>query len=114
MEKQKMEMVNAEVDCDVARLNVPLRTWRARQGCAFVARLRRVPSDVGGVFVRVTNTVASTDCLAHLHADGSWIVQAPPSAFPSAGEFSYTVHAQTADGEPCAIGEGRVKVEVFE
>ena len=48
-----MDQINAEVDCDVSRLDFPLRAWKARQGHNFVALFRRVPADVTGLFVRV-------------------------------------------------------------
>lgn len=113
-----MDQINAFVDCDVARLNVPLRTWRARRGFNFVAVLRRVPADVTCVKVRVYSVEASqgveavyTDVSAIERADGSWVARCPSSAFPNAGELHYDVSGVAADDEPCAIGDGRLVVE---
>ena len=92
-----MEQINAIVDCDVARLDAPLRPWKARQGHNFVALFRRVPADV----------------TAHEHPDGGWTVRIPAACFPEAGEFRYEVHALAADDQPAAIGEGRLAVASF-
>lgn len=115
-----MDQVNATVDCDVARLNIPLRPWFARAGHGFVALLRRVPADVQGVYCRVfTNmggnggAVAFVDVAALEHADGSWQVRCPATVFPAAGEFKYEVHGVAADDQPCALGEGRLCVQAF-
>lgn len=106
-----MEQVNAVVDCDVARLNIPLRPWFARRGCGFVALLRRVPADVRGVFVRIhTGIGAHEDVNANEHADGSWVVRVPASCFAADGERVYEVRGIAADDQPCAIGEGRLNV----
>lgn len=109
-----MEQVNATVDCDVSRLDFPLRAFKARQGHGFVARLCRVPADVTGLYVRVFRENGSYfDVAAHEHLDGSWTARVPAACFPSAGEFVYEAHAVAADGQPCALGEGRLKVDPF-
>ena len=109
-----MEQINAIVDCDVARLDAPLRPWKARQGHNFVALFRRVPADVTGLFVRVFRANGSYfDVQAHEHPDGSWTVRIPASCFPSVGECRYEVHAIASDDEPAAIGEGRLAVSAF-
>ena len=109
-----MEQTNAIVDCDVARLDVPLRPWKARQGHNFVALFRRVPADVTGLFVRVFKADAAYfDITGHEHPDGGWTVRIPAACFPYAGEFRYEVHATAADDQPAAIGEGRLAVAAF-
>lgn len=109
-----MDQINAFVDCDAARLNFPLRTFRARQGHNFVARLRRVPADATGLFVRVFKAGgAYYDVTAHEHADGTWTARISAACLPAVGEFRYEVHATAADGEPCALGEGFLSVEPF-
>ena len=109
-----MEQINANVDCDVARLDAPLRPWKARQGHNFVALFRRVPADVTGLFVRVFKANgAYFDVTGHEHPDGGWTVRIPAACFPNAGEFRYEVHATAADDQPAAIGEGRLAVESF-
>ncbi len=109
-----MDQTNAIVDCDVSRLDVPLRPFRARQGHGFVAVLRRVPADVEGVFVRVFRANgAYFDVSAHEHRGGDWVVRIPAACFPSSGDFGYEVHGVAADGQPCAIGEGRLAVQSF-
>lgn len=109
-----MDQTNAIVDCDATRLNFPLRAFRARQGHNFVARFRRVPADATGLFVRVFKADgAYYDVTAHEHADGTWTARIPAACFPAAGESRYEVHATAADGEPCALGEGRLSVAPF-
>ena len=109
-----MEQINAIVDCDVARLDAPLRPCKARQGHNFVALFRRVPADVTGLYVRVFKANgAYFDVTAHEHPDGGWTVRIPAACFPEAGEFRYEVHALAADDQPAAIGEGRLAVASF-
>ena len=109
-----MDQINAEVDCDVSRLDFPLRAWKARQGHNFVALFRRVPADVTKLFVRVFKTNnAYFDVTAHEHPDGGWMARIPAACFPFEGEFKYEVHATASDDQPAAIGEGRLLVQPF-
>ena len=109
-----MEQINTIVDCDVSRLNFPLRTFFARQGHNFVALLKRVPADVTNLFVRVfRENGAYFDITAHEHPGGEWSCRIPAACFPSAGEFQYEVHATAADDQPTAIGEGSLSVSPF-
>ena len=109
-----MDQINAEVDCDVSRLDFPLRAWKARQGHNCVARVRRVPADVTKLFVRVFKTNATYfDITAHEHPDGGWTARVPAACFPFAGDFKYEVHATASDDQPAAIGEGRLLVQPF-
>ena len=81
-----MDQINAEVDCDVSRLDFPLRAWKARQGHNFVALFRRVPADVTKLFVRVfKSNNAYFDITAHEHPDGGWTVRIPAACFPFEG-----------------------------
>ena len=87
-----MEQINAEIDCDVSRLDFPLRAWKARQGHNFVARFRRVPADVTNLFARVFKANgAYFDVTGHEHPDGGWTVRVSAACFPEAGEFKYKV-----------------------
>lgn len=109
-----MEQINADIDCDVSRLDFPLRAWKARQGHNFVARFRRVPADVTKLFARVFKANgAYFDVTGHEHPDGGWTVRVSAACFPETGEFKYEVHATAADDEPAAIGEGRLMVAPF-
>lgn len=109
-----MEQINAIVDCDVSRLDFPLRAWKARQGHNFVALFRRVPADVTKLFARVFKADGSYfDVDGHEHRDGGWTVRVPSTCFPSVGESKYEVHATASDDEPAAIGEGRLVVQSF-
>lgn len=109
-----MDQMNAIIDCDVTRLNFPLRTLQARQGHNFVARFRRVPADATRLYVRLIKpNGAYYDVTAREHADGTWTVRIPAACFPAAGEFEYEVHATAADDEPAAIGSGRLFVRPF-
>ena len=109
-----MDQVNAIVDCDVSRLDCPLRPFKARQGHNFVALFRRVPADATGLFVRVfRENGAYWDVSAHEHRGGEWSVRIPAACFPLAGEFKYEVHATAGDDQPSALGEGRLKVDSF-
>ena len=109
-----MDQINAEVDCDVSRLDFPLRAWKARQGHNFVALFRRVPADVTGLFVRVfKGNGAYFDVTAHEHPDGGWTVRIPAACFPAELDGKYEVHAYAADDQPTAIGEGRLVVQPF-
>ena len=108
------EQTNAEIDCDVVRLDFPLRTWKARQGHNFVARFRRVPADVLGLFVRVfRENDAYFDVTGVESPDGGWTVRVPGVCFPAVGDFRYEVHSTASDGQPAAIGEGRIAVAPF-
>ena len=107
------EQINAVIDCDITRLNAPLRPFFARQGCNFVALFRRVPADVTGVFCRVFKASGSTDVDALPNADGSWLCRMDAACFPAVLDSKYEVHAQAVDGESVAIGEGRLVVEAF-
>jgi hypothetical protein len=109
-----MEQINALVDCDVARLNVPLRTFYARVGHNFVARFRRVPADVTRLFVRVFRANgAYFDVSANGLATGEWVARIPATCLGDVGSFKYEVHATAYDDEPCAIGVGRLVVGPF-
>lgn len=109
-----MDQVNAVIDCDVARLNISLRPWFARQGHNFVVDFRRVPADVVKLFVRVFRANgAYFDITANEHQDGRWTARVPAACFGEVGDFSYEVHATAADDQPCAIGEGRISVGPF-
>lgn len=109
-----MEQVNATVDLDVSRLDRPLRPFKARQGHGFVALFRRVPADVEKVYVRVfKENGAYFDVAAHEHRGGEWTARIAAACLPDAGDFEYEVHATAADGQPCALGAGWLKVEPF-
>ena len=109
-----MDQINAEVDCDVSRLDFPLRAWKAKQGHNFVALFRRVPADVTKLFVRVfKSNDAYFDITAHEHPDGGWTARVPAACFPYEGDFKYEVHSTASDDQPAAIGEGRLLVQPF-
>lgn len=109
-----MEQINAAVDCDITRLNAPLRPFYARVGHSFVALFRRVPADTTGVFVRVFKADGSYfDVTAHEHADGTWLARIGAACFPAVVDGKYEVHAYAADDQPTAIGEGRLVVQPF-
>lgn len=109
-----MEQINAQVDCDITRLNAPLRPFYARVGHSFVALFRRVPADTTGVFVRVFKADGSYfDVTAHEHADGTWLARIGAACFPAVVDGKYEVHAYAADDQPTAIGEGRLVVQPF-
>ena len=107
-----MDQVNAIVDCDVERLNFPLRPFFARAGHNFVARFRRVPADVTALFVRLfRENGAYFDVTAHEHPNGDWTARIPAACFPLKGDYIYEVHATASDNEPAAIGEGRLTAD---
>lgn len=109
-----MEQINAAVDCDITRLNAPLRPFYARVGHSFVALFRRVPADTTGVFVRLFRADGSYyDVTAHEHADGTWLARIGAACFPAELDGKYEVHAYAADDQPTAIGEGRLVVQPF-
>ncbi len=109
-----MEQVNADVDCDVSRLDFPLRAFKARAGHNFVALFRRVPADVTKLFVRVfKEDGAYFDVTAHEHPGGEWVCRIPAACFSAVGDFKYEVHATASDDQPAAIGEGRLAVAPF-
>lgn len=109
-----MNQINALVDLNVSRLNSPLKTWHARIGHNFVARLLNVPDDVRKVYVRVFKmNNAYYDINAIEHRDGSYSVRVPAACFYFDGEHRYEVHASASDGQPCALGEGKLVVKGF-
>lgn len=109
-----MEQINAAVDCDITRLNAPLRPFYARVGHSFVALFRRVPADTTGVFVRLFRADGSYyDVTAHEHADGTWLARIAAACFTAELDGRYEVHAYAADDQPTAIGEGRLVVQPF-
>ena len=109
-----MDQINAEIDCDVSRLDFPLRAMKARAGHNFVALIRRAPADVTGLFVRVfRENGAYFDVTAHEHPGGEWVARIPAACFPAPVESRYEIHATAADDQPAAIGEGRLVVAPF-
>ena len=109
-----MEQINAVIDCDVSRLDFPLRAMKARAGHNFVALIRRAPADVTGLFVRVfRENGAYFDVSAHEHPGGEWVVRIPAACFPAPVESKYEIHATASDDQPAAIGEGRLVVDPF-
>ncbi len=107
--------VNAFVDVDPCRLDAPLRAFEARQGHSFAALLRRVPADVSKVFCRVfRENGAYFDITALDQRGGDWRVTIPAACFPTVGTFKYELHATAlTDGDPVALGEGRLTVATF-
>ncbi len=109
-----MEQINAVIDCDVSRLDFPLRAMKAKAGHNFVALIRRAPADVTGLFVRVfKDNGAYFDVTAHEHPGGEWVARIPAACFPAPMESKYEIHATAADDQPAAIGEGRLVVAPF-
>jgi hypothetical protein len=109
-----MDQINASVDCDVTRLNAPLRPFYARQGHNFVAEFRRVPADITGVFVRVFKTNgAYFDISAIEHLSGIWTCRISGVCFPDVGQFRYEVHGKACDDTPAALGEGMLNIAPF-
>ena len=110
-----MDQINAEIDCDVSRLDFPLRTMKARAGHNFVALIRRAPADLTGLFVRIfrADGVSYFDVTAHEHPGGEWVARIPAACFPMPAESKYEIHATAADDQPAAIGEGRLVVAPF-
>lgn len=110
-----MDQFNAVIDCDVSRLDFPLRAMKARTGHNFVVLIRRAPADVTGLFVRVfrADGVSYFDVTAHEHPGGEWVARIPAACFPMPAESKYEIHATAADDQPAAIGEGRLVVSPF-
>lgn len=109
-----MDQTNAIIDCDVARLNVPLRPFFARVGHNFVAVMRRVPADVTGLYVRIFKAGgAYYDISGVEHRDGTWSARIKGVCFPAAGVFKYEVHALACDDSPVALGEGVLHIADF-
>ena len=109
-----MEQTNAIIDCDVSRLDFPLRAIKARQGHNFVALIRRAPADVTGLFVRLFKADGSYfDVTAHEHPGGEWTVRIPAACFPAVCDTKYEIHATALDDQPAAIGEGRLVVAPY-
>ena len=109
-----MEQINAVIDCDVSRLDFPLRAMKARAGHNFVALIRRAPADVTGLFVRVfRENGAYFDVSAHEHPGGEWVARIPAACFPAPVDSKYEIHATASDDQPAAIGEGRLVVDPF-
>lgn len=107
------EQINLVIDADVARLDTVLPPIRARVGCEFVIRVHGVPPDCADVVFRVSveDGEGFHDFPATCNANGEWTARLLPMAFPKigAGEW-YEVRAVAADGQPTAIGRGRVIV----
>ena len=84
-----MDQFNAVIDCDVSRLDFPLRAMKARTGHNFVALIRRAPADVTGLFVRVfrADGVSYFDVTAHEHPGGEWVARMPAACFPMQPPF---------------------------
>ena len=109
-----MEQINAVIDCDVSRLDFPLRAMKARAGHNFVALIRRAPADVTGLFVRVfRENGAYFDVTAREHLGGEWVARIPAACFPAPVDSKYEIHATASDDQPAAIGEGRLVVAPF-
>ncbi len=110
-----MEQINAIIDLNVDKLDFPLRTLKAKQAHNFVAVIRNVPTDVSDVYLRVfKENEAYFDISAHEHTfRGVWSVRVSAACFPSAGNFSYELHATAADDEPVALGAGNLQIAPF-
>lgn len=107
------EQINLVIDADVARLDAVLPPIRARAGAEFVARAHGIPADCAGVVFRISTDGGEgfLDFPASCNANGEWTARLLPMAFPKAGAAEwYEVRAVAADGEPTAVGRGRVIV----
>lgn len=104
-----MKDYNCVIDCDVARLNAPLRPLFAAKGFAHRALLRRVPSDAIEVSVRVEGKTFP----AKLLPDGTWSVDFPMDAFPEDYEGFYSIEGKGENELKYFIGRGRLCVEAI-
>ena len=107
------EQINLVIDADVTRLDAVLPPIRAREGSEFVVRVHGIPMDCADVVFRVSveDGDGFLDFPATCNTNGEWKARLLPMAFPKigAGEW-YEVRAAGADGQPTAIGRGRVIV----
>lgn len=107
------EQANLVIDADVARLDATLPPMRARAGAEYVVRVHGVPADCAEVVFRVSKGGGEgfLDFPATCNANGEWTARLLPMAFPKAGAAEwYEVRAVAADGQPTAVGRGRVIV----
>ena len=111
-----MDQVNAIIDCDVTRLNFPLRPFYARRYKSFVALIRKAPDDVQAMKIRVWKAGDANvyyDFPCNPKPDGSWLCYIIGTAFPESGASRYEVHAADAKDNPTALGAGEVLVGPF-
>ena len=111
-----MDQVNAIIDCDVTRLNFPLRPFYAKRYKSFVALIRNAPADVQAVKVRVWKANDENvyyDFPANPKPNGEWLCYIIGTAFPESGASRYEVHATDAKDNPTALGGGEVLVGAF-
>lgn len=108
-EGEMMKDYNCVIDCDVARLNVPLRPLFAAKGFAHKALLRRVPVDTKSVNFKI----GESSYAAKLLPDGTWSVEIPGEAFSENGESFYRIEGITSNNLNFFIGRGRLNISAM-
>lgn len=109
-----MNQINATINLDSKRLNVPRVPIHPRLGHSFAVELVNAPDDVLDVFVRIFRPDGSYfDFPANERPNGVWLVYIIGTAFTTVGSSVYEIHATDARGNPTALGFGTVFVEPF-
>lgn len=110
-----MELSNAIVSVSPMRLDIQLARIHARIGHSAIIRIVRVPDDIQRLFLRVFKADHTYfDIPANEHkTPGVWTARVIGTCFPETGEVKYEVHAEDAEGNSTALGEGIVAIAAF-
>lgn len=110
-----MVMVNAIVYVNVERLDVPLVKLRARHLQSFRIGVKRVPSDVTELRLRIYRPSGGFfELPGNAQADAtSWAVYAIGTCFPEVGKARYDLRALDYRGNATALGEGELEISPF-
>lgn len=109
-------MKNGVINLSVTELNRQLPTLHARFASSFSLKMTSVPKDVDGVFVRVFKAIDTDgyfDIPANIDANGDWECYIIGTTFPELGTAVYEVHAVDEQGNPTALGAGKVTIDAF-
>ena len=110
-----MVMVNAIVYVNVERLDLPLVKLHARHLQSFRIGVKRVPSDVTELRLRLYRPSGGFfELPGNAQADAtSWTVYAIGTCFPEVGKARYDLRALDYRGNSTAIGEGELEISPF-
>lgn len=110
-----MNQINATINIDPTRLNIPRRAVFALRYHSVTLELVKVPDDVTSIVFRVFKTDGCSyfDIPAHRRPDGTALVYVIGTCFPDPGDVKYEIHAYDARGNMTALGFGMLKVDQF-
>ena len=107
------QQMNARIKLNPERLNFPLPMIYARTGHSFRILAEKFPEDCTAPYIRVFRPDgAYFDIPGNIGEDGC-IFYIIGTCFPLVGHASYEIHATDSEGNPTAIGEGKLEIKTF-